>query len=120
MGVMETRKRVLGEKHKDTLSSMANLPFTWKAQNQDTKAVNLIQECICLRSRIQGVDHPDTSSSSAVLAKWQEPETIPFVTNNMTITKGESKRLDEASDHVIHSKSSRKRIWTTLRRKLRS
>ena len=120
VGVMETRKRVLGEEHPHTLTSMNNLAFTWKAQSQDTKAVHLIQECIRLRSRILGVDHPDTLSSSAVLAEWQGPETISFVTNNMTITKGESKQLDEASGHGIHSGSRRKRIWTTLRQKFRS
>ena len=120
VGVMETTKRVLGEEHPDTLTSMNNLAFIWKAQSQDTKAINLIQECIRLRSRILGVDHPDTLSSSAVLAKWQEPETISFVANNMTITKGEPKQLNEASDHVIHSSSRRKRILTTLRQKFRS
>ncbi len=35
--------------------------------------------------------------------------------NNITITKGEPKRLDEASDHIIHLRSRRKRILTTLR-----
>ena len=117
---METRKRVLGEEHPDTLTSMANLAFIWKAQSRDTKAVNLIQECTRLRSRILGVDHPDTLSSSAVLATWQEPETISFVANNMTVTKGEPKQLNEASGHVIPSGSKRKRIWTTLRQKFRS
>ncbi|KAL8795910.1 MAG: hypothetical protein Q9195_001654 [Heterodermia aff. obscurata] len=110
VGVMEIRKRVLGEEHPSTLTIMNNLAFTWKAQSQDTKAVNLIQECIRLRNRVLGVDHPDTLSSSAVLAKWQGPETISFVTNNMTITKEEPKRLNEVSDHVIPSKSKRKRI----------
>ena len=68
--VIETRKRVLGEERLSTLISTANLAFTWKAHSQDTKAVNLIQECIRLRSRILGVDHPDTLSFCAVLAKW--------------------------------------------------
>ena len=119
---METTKRVLGEEHPDTLISMNNLAFTWKAQSQDTKAVHLIQECIRLRSRILGVDHSDTLSSSAVLANWQvqEPEISSFVANDMTITKGEPKRLDEASDHVIHSGSRRKTFLTTLRQNFHS
>ena len=111
--VMERRKRVLGEEHPSTLSSMANLAFTWKAQSQDTKAVNLIQDCIRLRSRILGVDHPHTLSSSALLVEWQEPETISFVANNMTISKREPKRLDEVSDHATRSKSKRKRVLTS-------
>ena len=67
-----TTQRVLGEEHSHTLTSMNNLAFTWKAQSQDTKVVNLIQECIRLQSRILGVDHPNTLSSSAVLTKWQK------------------------------------------------
>jgi hypothetical protein len=34
MQVMETRKRVLGAGHPDTLTSMANLAHTWKAQSR--------------------------------------------------------------------------------------
>ena len=48
--VVEARKRTVGDEHPDTLTSMANLAFTYEAQSQDTKAVNLIQECIRLRS----------------------------------------------------------------------
>jgi hypothetical protein len=32
---METSKRVLGEEHPDTLTSMSNLAFTLKSQNRD-------------------------------------------------------------------------------------
>ncbi|KAJ5128088.1 hypothetical protein N7448_008867 [Penicillium atrosanguineum] len=38
--VMETRKTKLGEDHPDTLTSMANLAFTWKSSGHDAKAVN--------------------------------------------------------------------------------
>lgn len=40
--VIETRKRVLGKKHPDKLSSMANLALTWKAKDRNTEAVKLI------------------------------------------------------------------------------
>ena len=108
---METRKRVLGEEHPSTLTSMYNLAFTWKAQSQDTKAINLIQGCIRLRSRILGVDHSDTSISSTVLEEWkvQEPEINSFTINNMTNTKEESKRADEASNHTLHLKSKKEK-----------
>jgi hypothetical protein len=36
--VMETRKRVLGAEHPDTLTSMGNLAFTCKSQGRDLDA----------------------------------------------------------------------------------
>ncbi|KAF2836644.1 hypothetical protein M501DRAFT_1018536 [Patellaria atrata CBS 101060] len=51
---METRKRVLGEEHPDTLTSMANLAFTFKLQTQ-----------------ILGPQHPYVISSVATLNQWE-------------------------------------------------
>ncbi|KAL2199928.1 hypothetical protein P885DRAFT_75110 [Corynascus similis CBS 632.67] len=42
---METRKRVLGEDHPDTLTSMANLACTWKSQGRLEDALDLIKTC---------------------------------------------------------------------------
>ncbi|KAK4119091.1 hypothetical protein N657DRAFT_650498 [Parathielavia appendiculata] len=39
--VMETSKRVLGEEHPDTLTSMANLAHTWKSQARLGDALSL-------------------------------------------------------------------------------
>ena len=33
--MMETRMRLLGEEHPDTLTSMANLAFTWNSLGHD-------------------------------------------------------------------------------------
>jgi Tetratricopeptide repeat len=70
----ETRRRVLGEEHPDTLSSMNNLAFTLQGQGRNDKAVNLISECVRLRNQILGAEHPDTLDSSAALAEWQGGE----------------------------------------------
>ena len=70
--VVKTRKRVLGEEHPSTLTSMANLAFTWESQGQRAKAVALMVECVHLRTRILGADDPNTLSSSAALTKWQD------------------------------------------------
>ena len=69
--VMETRKRVLGVEHPDTLVSMNNLAYTWKGQGRCAEALKLMEECVRLRTRILGVDHPYTLSSSATLNGWQ-------------------------------------------------
>ncbi|KAF1975254.1 hypothetical protein BU23DRAFT_435962, partial [Bimuria novae-zelandiae CBS 107.79] len=47
--VMETRKRVLGEEHPDTLTSMNNLAFTQQCQARYTEALALIERCFRLR-----------------------------------------------------------------------
>jgi hypothetical protein len=50
---------------------MANLAFTWKEQGHGTEALNLMQDCIQLQSKILGLHHPYTISCSAMLIDWQ-------------------------------------------------
>ncbi|KAF6815617.1 TPR domain protein [Colletotrichum plurivorum] len=68
---METRKRVLGEEHPDTLMSMHNLAFTWKDQEQWEDATQLLQDCVRRREMVLGMDHPDTLSSASALSDWK-------------------------------------------------
>ncbi|KAK4171707.1 hypothetical protein QBC36DRAFT_339445 [Triangularia setosa] len=56
---METFKTKLGADHPDTLTSMNNLAFTWKAK-----------DCAQARQRLLGAEHPDTLSSLATVAEW--------------------------------------------------
>jgi hypothetical protein len=69
--VMETRKRVLGEEHPDTLTSMNNLAFTFKGQGRDDDAVRLMNECVGLRTQVLGSDHPYTLSSKGTVDSWK-------------------------------------------------
>ncbi|KAF6803649.1 kinesin light chain [Colletotrichum plurivorum] len=69
--VMETRKRVLGEEHPSTLTSMHNLAFTWKDQERWEDAIQLLQNCVRLSGNVLGVDHPDTLSSASALSDWE-------------------------------------------------
>jgi hypothetical protein len=55
---METSKRVLGPEHPDTLTSMNNLSYTWKAMGKRADALKLMDECLQLRKRVLGVNHP--------------------------------------------------------------
>ncbi|OCK88358.1 uncharacterized protein K441DRAFT_589284, partial [Cenococcum geophilum 1.58] len=54
--VMETSVRALGEEHLYTLTSMANLAFTFSFQG---------------RKQVQGPQHPHTTSSLETLNGWQ-------------------------------------------------
>jgi hypothetical protein len=68
---MQTRKRVLGDEHPDTLTSMANLAFTLQSQARPEEALALIERCFQLRQRVLGERHPDTKASLHMLSKWR-------------------------------------------------
>ncbi|KAJ9134829.1 hypothetical protein NKR19_g8522 [Coniochaeta hoffmannii] len=67
MQVMEARKRVLGEEHPDTLTSMHNLAFTWHVQGRISEGLRLMEQCVQLQQRMLGQDHPHTMSSCSAL-----------------------------------------------------
>jgi Tetratricopeptide repeat len=69
--VVETRKRVLGEEHPDTLTSMNNFAFTLKGRGQSAEAIKLMEKCVQLQMLVLGTNHPYTLSSSAALIGWQ-------------------------------------------------
>ena len=91
--IMELTKTALREEHRDTLGNMVLLSFVWKAQGQNTKAINLLQACIRQQSRILGAQHPDTLILSAELADWQDPGYDSFPTSLFMITKKEPKTI---------------------------
>jgi hypothetical protein len=66
--MMETRKRVLGEEHPSTLTSIANLASTYKNQGRWKEAEELDMQVMETSSRALGERHPDTLSSMASLA----------------------------------------------------
>ncbi|KAF5848294.1 hypothetical protein GGP41_005682 [Bipolaris sorokiniana] len=61
--VMETRKRVLGDEHPDTLTSMANLASTYWNQGRWKEAEELQAKELGICSRVLGDEHPDTLTS---------------------------------------------------------
>ena len=68
---METRKRVLGKEHPDTLTGINNLAYTWKSLGRDVEALQLMEQCFELRTQKLGADHPDTIGSRKTLLKWK-------------------------------------------------
>ena len=68
---MQTRKRVLGDEHPDTLTSMNNLAYTLQLQSRYKEALALIETCFHLRQQVLGEQHPDTQSSFKTLNGWR-------------------------------------------------
>ncbi|KAF1988157.1 HET-domain-containing protein [Aulographum hederae CBS 113979] len=67
----KTRKRVLGEEHPDTLTSMNNLAFTWKEQGRNAESAKLMEDFVRLGTQVLGSHHPHILSSSETLNKWR-------------------------------------------------
>ncbi|TGZ77583.1 hypothetical protein EX30DRAFT_287808, partial [Ascodesmis nigricans] len=61
--VMETRKRVLGEGHPNTLSSMANPASTFWNQGRWKEAEKLEVQVMATTKRVLGEEHPNTLTS---------------------------------------------------------
>ena len=68
--LMETGSRVFGDEHPKMLLIMANMAFILRAQNRNTMAISLMEECVQLRERIPGDHHPDTETLHAALIRW--------------------------------------------------
>jgi citrate lyase synthetase len=81
--VMETRKRVLGDEHPDTLTSMGNLASTYSNQGRWREAEELQVQVMETTKRVLGDVHPDTLTSMGNLAStymkqewWREAEEL--------------------------------------------
>ena len=103
--VSETRKRVLGEEHPDTLTSMANLASTYSNQGRWEEAEQLKIQVSETRKRVLGEEHPDTLTSMANLAstylhqgRWGEAEQL-FV----QVSETRKRVLGEEHPHTLTS-----------------
>ena len=83
MLVMETTKRVLGEEHPHSLTSLDNLVSTYGNQGQWKAAEELQVLVMEKRRRVLGEEHPDSLRSVANLAstyqsqgRWKEAEEL--------------------------------------------
>jgi tetratricopeptide (TPR) repeat protein len=65
-------EEVLGERHTDTLISMANLASTYRKQGRWDEAVVLEEKVLEVRKEVLGELHPDTLTSIANLAWMKE------------------------------------------------
>src|SRR2546423_589776 len=81
--VMETRKRVLGVEHPDTLATMHNLALTYRKQKRWNEAEELVVQMMETRKRVLGAEHPSTLATMHNLAstyrkqeRWKEAEEL--------------------------------------------
>ena len=81
--VMETRKRVLGAEHPDTLTSIGNLASTYSNQGRWKEAEELKVQVVKTRKRVLGAEHSFTLNSISNLAltyrnqgRWKEAEEL--------------------------------------------
>ena len=133
---LETRKRVLGDEHPDTLSSMNNLAVLYWNQGRYDEAEPLYLETLETRKRVLGDDHPDTLSSMNNLAdpvlepgplrrgRAAPPETLETrkrvlgddhpntlrSMNNLAILYDDQGRYDEAEPLYLETLETRKRV----------
>jgi len=91
---LETRKRVLGPEHPDTLISMANLASTYRNQGRWDHAEELEIQALETRKRVLGLEHPDTLISMA----------------NLASTYRNQGRWDQAEELEIQALETRKRV----------
>src|SRR5438477_460051 len=66
--VMEARRKMLGDDHPETLTSMSNLSCTYTYQGRWKESEGLDLQIIAARRRLLGFDHPDTLTSMSKLA----------------------------------------------------
>jgi tetratricopeptide (TPR) repeat protein len=67
--VLDTRKRILGVEHPDTIKAMASLASTNRKLGKYTEAEKLEIEVLEARNRILGVEHTDTIHAMGNLAE---------------------------------------------------
>ncbi|GKT48180.1 nephrocystin-3 [Colletotrichum spaethianum] len=92
--VMETRKRMLGEEHPDTLKSMINLASTYTEQGYWKEAEKLQVQVMEAGKRVLGEEHPDTLNTM----------------NNLASTYTEQGRWKEAEGLEVQVMETRKRV----------
>jgi len=81
--VLETRRRVLGPEHAETLTSMNELANAYHFQGRYAEAETLHRETLGIRKRVLGPGHPATLTSASSLAsdysargRYAEAETL--------------------------------------------
>ena len=102
---LETRKRVLGSEHPDTLTSVNNLALILRAQGKYVEAEKLNRRVLEERKRVMGELHPDTLTSVRNLAlvlqdqeKYDEAEKM-----YQRALEGREKQLGKEHPDTLHS-----------------
>jgi hypothetical protein len=103
--VLELYKEVLGSKHPDTITAMANFASTWRQQGQSDEAEQLKVEVLTLCKEVLGLKHPDTIRAIANLAAINQQCTCnnqEINSQNMLVTS--SNNPDSTQQETTHIK----------------
>ncbi|MFO0859473.1 MAG: tetratricopeptide repeat protein [Phycisphaerales bacterium] len=91
---LATRRRVLGEEHPDTLTSINNMGFLLEAQGKLDQAEPYYREALEKRRRVLGEEHPSTLTS---------------ISNMGALLRAQGK-LDQAEPYVREALEKRRRV----------
>jgi tetratricopeptide (TPR) repeat protein len=112
--VMQTTKRVLGDEHPDTLTSMANLASTYRKQGRWKEAEELNVQVMQARMRVLSDEHPDTLTSTANLAltysdqgRWREAEDL-----EVQVMQTTKRVLGDEHPHTLTSMNNLASMYT--------
>jgi tetratricopeptide (TPR) repeat protein len=135
-GVVESRKKVLGPEHKDTLTSMNDLALTISNRGRWKEAEELQTQVIELGKRVLGPEHPNvlTAMSNLALTLWaqgqwkeaeelevgvleiemrvlgaEDPKTLQ-IKNNLAVTFSNQGRWKEAEEMHTQVMDIRKKV----------
>lgn len=72
--LLNSHQNVHGATDPRTLTVMHDLAVTWRAIGQNVDAQRLMTECVEMRTRILGEDHPDTKKSTLALVILRMPD----------------------------------------------
>jgi hypothetical protein len=105
MQEIETRKRVRGPEHPNTLASMWSLASTYSLQQRWDKAIELLLQVIEGRTRVLGPENPETLTSMESLAQnyWQTGKFSPAEVLLVKVVEGRKKRLGPEHQDTLRS-----------------
>lgn len=69
---LELRRRLLGDEHPDTLTSMSDLAVLYRDQSKPAQAESLLAKLLTIRRRVMGEDNPATLENAHELAQVYE------------------------------------------------
>ncbi|KAF4436977.1 hypothetical protein FACUT_6014 [Fusarium acutatum] len=115
---VNTRSKVLGEEHPDTLTSMANLASTYRNQGRWKEAEELEVAVLETRKRALGEEHPSTLTTMANLAstyrnqgRWKEAEEL-----EVTVLETSKRTLGEEHPDTLMSMANLASTYWSQRR----
>jgi len=111
---LNIRRRVLGDKHPDTLVSMSSLGRTLSVEGRYPEAERLLRNALALQQGVLGPEHPDTLATEQRLANVITGEGNIADAEKLTRQALESRRRVLGVDHADTLESMDDLAWILL------